>query len=195
MEIAPVPNRLARGERRRFLLALVVLVPVMLMLLLPPALRLDPFVVTDAAMEGSVGRGSVVLARDVPVADLEVGDVITFDRPGPEAGLVTRRIVSLDGSRATTQGDANRQVDPWTLELDEATYPRMLFHVPWVGYPFTGDVGAGGWMVLALVAGLALLLGVGHGYLTRGRHRLRSATVGLGGGGRSGERTRQRLHV
>jgi len=194
MEIAPVPRRLAQGERRRFLLALLVLVPVMLMLLVPPALGLDRFVVTDASMDGTVGRGSVVLARDVPAADLEVGDVITFQRPGPEAGLVTRRIVSLDGSRATTQGDANRQVDPWTLELVEATYPRMLFGVPWVGYPFTGDVGAGGWMLLAVVAGLALLLAAGHGYLTRGRHRLR-ATGALGGGGDSWERARHRLHV
>lgn len=194
MEIAPVPRRLAQGERRRFLLALLVLVPVMLMLLVPPALGLDRFVITDASMDGTVGRGSVVLAQDVPTADLEVGDVITFQRPGPEAGLVTRRIVSLDGSRATTQGDANRQVDPWTLELVEATYPRMLFHVPWVGYPFTGAVGAGGWMVLAVVAGLALALAAGHGYLTRGRRRLR-ATAALGRGGDSWERARHRLHV
>lgn len=195
MEIAPVPHRLTRGERRRFLLALLVLVPVMLMLLVPPALGLDRFVVTDASMDGSVGRGSVVLARQVPAADLEVGDVITFERPGPEAGLVTRRIVSLDGSRATTQGDAHRVVDPWTLELAEATYPRMLFHVPWVGYPFTGDVGAGGWMLLALVAALALALGAVHGFLSRGRHRLRRATGALGRGGNSWERARHRLHV
>src|SRR3712207_9502991 len=115
MEIAPVPRRLAQGERRRFLLALLVLVPVMLMLLVPPALGLDRFVVTDGSMDGTVGRGSVVLARDAPVADLEVGDVITFQRPGPEAGLVTRRIVSLDRSPAPPHGDAHPGGDPGTV--------------------------------------------------------------------------------
>src|SRR3712207_9244457 len=101
MEIAPVPRRLAQGERRRFLLALLVLVPVMLLLLVPPALGLDRFVVTDASMDGSVGRGSVVLARQVPAPDLEVGDVITFQRPGPEAGLVNLRILLLLGAPGT----------------------------------------------------------------------------------------------
>ena len=35
-------------------------------------------------MDGSLGRGSVVLARDVPPTDLRVGDVITFLPPGAD---------------------------------------------------------------------------------------------------------------
>jgi signal peptidase len=171
MELEPVPHRLTRGERRRFLLGLLVLLPVLLLVLVPPALGLDRFVITDRSMDGTLGRGSVALARDVPTADLEVGDVITFEEPGPEEGLVTRRIVSIDGMTATTRGDAHDAVDPWTLELTEAVYPRLLFGVPWVGYPFTGDVGSGGWTLLALVAAVALVLGSGRVHLEALRPR------------------------
>ena len=166
LELEPVPHRQTRGERRRFRLALLVLVPVILMLLVPPALGLDRFVITDGSMDGTLGKGSVALVRAAPAGDLEIGDVITFDEPGPAKGLVTRRIVSIDGTSATTRGDALAGVDPWTLQLTDATYPRLLFGVPWVGYPFTGDLGSGGWTLLVLVAGLALALGAGG---SRGR--------------------------
>ena len=172
MELKPVAHRQTRGERRRFLLALLVLVPVALMLLVPPVLGLDRFVVTDRSMDGTLGRGSVALARSVPAGDLEVGDVITFDRPGPAEDLVTRRIVSIDGTWARTRGDANPDQDPWTLALTEPTYPRLLFGVPWIGYPFTG--GGGGWMLFAVVAALALALAA---VPTRSRHRARPPAV------------------
>lgn len=170
-----MPRPMTQGERRRFRLALLVLVPLMLMLLVPPALGLDRFVVTDDSMDGTLAKGSVALVRAAPTGDLEPGDVITFDRPGPQEGPVTRRIVSIDGSSAVTRGDALGSVDPWTLELTEGTYPRLLFGVPWVGYPFTGDFGSGGWTVLLLVAGLALAIGAGGSQRERGRHRLRHA--------------------
>jgi len=159
LELEPVPRRLSGGERRRYRVALLALVAVLLLLLIPPALGLERFVVTDRAMEDTLGRGSVAVSRDVPASDLRVGDVIPFERPGPEDGPVTRRIVALEGTAATTRGDASRAVDPWTLQLTEPAYPRLLFAVPWIGYPFTGDIGGGGWMFLALVAAVALLLG------------------------------------
>lgn len=174
-----MPRLRTKAEVRRSRLALLVLVPLLLMLLVPPALKLDRFVITDDAMDGTLGKGSVALARAVPASDLEVGDVITFERPGPEDGLVTRRIVAIEASSATTQGDALDVADPWTLELVDATYPRLLFGVPYVGYPFTGDVGRGGWTVLVLVAGLALVLAAGSSPRLRGRHRLRHAVRGM----------------
>ena len=179
MELEPVPHLVTPGERRRFRLALLVLVPVVLMLLVPPALGLDRFVITDDSMDGTLGKGSVALVRAAPTGDLEPGDVITFERPGPQEGVVTRRIVSIQGTSAVTRGDALDAVDPWTLELEEGTYPRLLFGVPWVGYPFTGDLGSGGWTVLVLVAGLALALGAGRSQGARGRHRLRHAVTGM----------------
>jgi signal peptidase I len=159
MEIAPVPHRSTRGEWRRLALAMLVMAPVVLLVLLPTVLGLDRYVITDHSMDGSLGRGSVVLSRNVPPTDLRVGDVITFLPPG-EAGdgeRVTRRIIAIEDGRATTAGDASGHADPWRLPLSESTYARAWVSVPWIGYPF---VLSAGWVLLALAAATALSLAV-----------------------------------
>ena len=161
MEIAPVPHRASRGEWRRLALGLGVLVPVVLLVLLPTVLGLDRYVITDSSMTGSLGRGSVVLAREVPPGDLRVGDVLTFRPPGagPDE-RVTRRVVAIDDTVARTRADGASRRDPWVLPLDASSYARVWLGIPWIGYPFVVD---GGWVVLALLAVAALVLALSAG--------------------------------
>lgn len=98
------------------------------------------YVITGGSMGGTIERGSLMWAKEVPVADLRVGDVITYTPPrgaGP-AGLVTHRIVAIrsEGGRRVfrTKGDANGAADPWTFELNGRTQARAAFSVPYVGY-------------------------------------------------------------
>ena len=162
MEIAPVPHRATRGEWRRLALGLLVLAPVVLLVLLPAVLGLQRYVVTDRSMDGSLGRGSVVLAREVPPTDLEVGDVITFRPPdGSSDERVTRRIVAIKDGVATTQADATGSRDPWTVPLTSASYARVWLGVPWIGYPFVMD---GGWVLLAVAALAAFVLALATGH-------------------------------
>jgi signal peptidase I len=163
LEIAPVPHRTTRGERRRLALGLLVLAPVVLLVLLPAVLGLQRYVVTDGSMDGSLGRGSVVLAREVAASDLRVGDVITF-RPsgGASDERVTRRIVAIDDGVATTEADNAGRKDPLTVPLTSPTYARAWLGVPWIGYPFVMD---GGWVLLAAAALAAFVLA-----LATGRH-------------------------
>jgi signal peptidase I len=164
VEIEPVPHRSSRSEWRRLALGLTVLVPVVLLVLLPAVLGLDRYVVTDRSMDGPLSRGSVVLAQEVPPGDLRVGDVISFRPPGaPGEERVVRRIVAIDQSGATTRADATGRPDPWVLPLDGSSYAQVRLAIPWIGYPFLVD---GGWVVLALVALVAFVLGVASG-----RHR------------------------
>jgi signal peptidase len=144
---------------RRLALGILVLVPVVLLVLLPTVLGLDRFVVTNSGMEGSLGRGSVVLARDVPPTDLQIGDVISFRAPGSEDRVV-RRIVAIHDGVATTQADATGVPDPWQLRLTEATYARVAVGVPWIGFPFVVD---GGWVLMVVVAAGALGLALTSG--------------------------------
>jgi signal peptidase len=161
VEIAPVPHRSSRGEWRRLALGLGVLVPVVLLVLLPTVLGLDRYVITDSSMDGTLDRGAVVLAREVPPGDLSVGDVITFQPPGGEADeRVTRRIVAIDKSVAKTRADATGKIDLWVLPLDGSSYARVWLGIPWIGYPFVVD---GGWVVLALVAVAAFVLALAAG--------------------------------
>jgi signal peptidase I len=117
--------------------ALVVAVAV----LVPAVAGLQRYVITSGSMTGTYDRGSLVYDETVPVADLRVGDVITYSPPGGQGpgGLVTHRIVRIDrahdGTRSfRTQGDANPAPDPWSFRLDAATQARVVAHVPYVGY-------------------------------------------------------------
>jgi signal peptidase len=130
-------RRAARIAARSGFVALLLAAAGMLAL---PLAGYERYVITGGSMGATIERGSVIWAKAVPVADLRVGDVITYTPPrgaGPE-GLVTHRIVEIgrkDGRRSfRTKGDANAQVDPWTFHLDEPTQARVAFHVPYAGY-------------------------------------------------------------
>jgi signal peptidase len=159
VEIAPVPHRPPPDGRWRLVLALVVLAPVIALVLLPAGLGLDRHLVTDDSMSGTMGRGSLVMAREVPSGDLRVGDVISYQVPH-HGGRVTHRIVTIDRGVATTRGDNSPAVDPWRLSLDDPTYARVLFHVPWIGYLFVanGDQVLMGATVAALLLALVVSL-------------------------------------
>ena len=172
MEIITSPHRRSTTPWGRLLLLVAVVAPVSVLVLLPTGLGLERYVVSGGSMAGdrpdSIGRGSLVLERPVPVADLRADDVITF-RPPPGSGAdgtVTHRIVSvgLDGIR--TQGDAEPLPDPWLLEPSGPVLPRVVWTVPAVGYAY---LALGDWRFWAGVAVL-VAAGVGAASLT-GRRR------------------------
>ena len=106
--------------------------------LVPSLLGYQRYVITGTSMTGTIDLGSVAFERVVPVADLAVGDVITYQPPA-ESGLdhlVTHRIVAIKGDTFRTQGDAVPDRDPWTFQLAAHEQPRVAFSVPYVGYAF-----------------------------------------------------------
>ena len=126
----------ARGVLVNLGLGLVMLAA--LAFLLPSLMGLQRYVIMGGSMEGTYDLGSVVFEEVVPVEELRVGDVIPYVPPA-ESGidtLVTHRITEIDGADFRTQGDANPAVDPWTFQLTAATQPRVVAHVPYVGFAF-----------------------------------------------------------
>jgi signal peptidase I len=106
--------------------------------IVPAAFGYQRYVITGSSMDGSLGLGSVAFEEVVPVADLRVGDVITY-RPPADAGidtLVTHRVVAIEGDVFRTKGDANPDVDPWTFQLTSTSQSRVEYAVPYVGYVF-----------------------------------------------------------
>jgi signal peptidase len=113
------------------------------LMLAPAILHWHRYVITGGSMSGTISRGSLAFAREVPVSTLRVADIITFMPPAEYAGhgLVTHRIIGIDTDRHgirhfRTKGDANKTVDPWTFGLQRRTQARYRFHVPLVGYAF-----------------------------------------------------------
>lgn len=184
-----MPQSTPAFSRGRVLAALLVIGPVVVLVFLPSVLGLQRYVVTDRAMEGdlegSISRGSVALTRAVPAADLVAGDVIVFRVPaesGQAAGdagdSVTRRIVAIRDGAASTRGDNADADDPWRIDVSTGTYPRVVFVVPWIGQPFVGTAGQGGWWLLAAVTVITLVVAVGLALAApwrraRQRHRRR----------------------
>lgn len=109
----------------------------------PSLFGFERYVITGGSMSGTFEKGSIAFERPVPVADLAVGDVITY-LPPADSGvgtLVTHRITEIEpaenGARVfTTQGDANPDPDPWQFSLVEGTQPVVEHTVPHVGYVF-----------------------------------------------------------
>jgi signal peptidase len=110
------------------------------LLLVPSILGLDRYVIVTGSMSGTYDTGSVVFTESVPVAELRVGDVITYAPPPGETSteLVTHRIASINTVKGEpiyrTKGDANESVDPWRFQLEEPTQARVTSSVPYVGH-------------------------------------------------------------
>ena len=145
--------------------ACVVCVALAAVMLVPAALGYERYVITSGSMTGAYDRGSIVFAKAVPVANLRVGDVITYLPPAGAgvSGLITHRIASIEPDPAgrpvfRTQGDANPGPDPWTFTLDEPTQARVGFHLPYIGFAFAALADR---QLRMLVIGLpALLIGL-----------------------------------
>ena len=151
MDIVTAPYQPAPSHRGRLLIGAGVFAPVALLTMLPVGLGLERFVATTDEMAPAIQRGALVLERDVPVGDLEIGDVITFVPPAASGieGPVTRRIVEIDGPHLRTKADASPEVDPWPVPMAGPTQDRVVAQVPLVGYAYVGLVRPSLWSALA----------------------------------------------
>lgn len=132
------------GSRLRGLvvnLVLVAFTTLAIVYLAPSLFGYERYVITGGSMSGSIEKGSVVFAENVPTSELAVGDVITYQPPADSgvSTLVTHRITEIDTDAAgrttfRTQGDANADPDPWTFSLVDGTQPVVTQTVPHVGW-------------------------------------------------------------
>ena len=138
MEIATTHRRRNRGGRILVNVASALVMLLAVGFIVPAALGFQRYVITGSSMGGSLGVGAVAFEEVVPVNDLRVGDVITYQPPADSGidHLVTHRIVSIRGDVYRTQGDANPDIDPWTFQLTSTSQSRVTFAVPYVGYVF-----------------------------------------------------------
>jgi signal peptidase len=118
--------------------ALAVAALAALLVLVPALIGWQRYAVVSGSMSGTFDQGSLVLDEVVPVSELKVGDVITYQPPAGDH-LITHRISWIgrdDAGRPLyrTKGDANPVADPWTFRLDQPTQARVRLGVPYAGY-------------------------------------------------------------
>jgi signal peptidase I len=135
---------------------------------LPAVVHGSALTVLSPSMVPTFAPGDVVVIRPRPVAEIAVGDVITFLARDPRTGssrVVTHRVVGVDpGPAFHTRGDANEDPDPEVTAAADV-HGVLWYTVPWVGglaerlvTPAGAVIGLG---VLALLVGALLLAGGG----------------------------------
>jgi len=119
------------------------------------AFGVHPLVFRSGSMAPTIPAGSLAFARDVPAADIRVGDVVSV--PWRDS-RVTHRVVEVfhrDGSATLKlQGDANDAPDQDLYQVSSA--PRVWFSVPVAGRVVAWLSRAPGVFVLAAYAALLL---------------------------------------
>lgn len=95
------------------------------------------YVVLSGSMEPAITLGSLVIARPVELAQLQVGDVISFSRREAPGVVITHRLVARvergDQLQLVTKGDANNAADAWNVSSGDRV-ERVQYHVPYAGY-------------------------------------------------------------
>lgn len=127
----------------------------------PKFLPYQALVVRSGSMSPTIPTGSVVFYRKIQAADVKVGDVIVFSKPGDASEKVTHRVYQI-GSAATgryfvTKGDANGAPDEWRVPATGAGWIAAA-HVPVLGYALADLQSQTGRLLLLLVP--AILLGL-----------------------------------
>jgi signal peptidase len=137
----------------------------------PRFLPYQALVVRSGSMAPTIPTGSVVFYRKIAAADVKVGNVIAFNRPGDASERVTHRVYSIGtgptGRYFVTKGDANGAPDDWRVPaVGDGWLAR--FHVPVAGYALY-DLQSGFARLLLLVVPAFLLGLITLGELWRDR--------------------------
>lgn len=113
----------------------VLVVPVAVAAVPQLALADRSYVVMSGSMQPHLQPGDVVLVKEVSPAEIDRGDVITYQRPGEQP--TTHRVVEVQDRGGLrffeTKGDANEDPDSEPVPSG-AVVGREAFHVPYVGY-------------------------------------------------------------
>ncbi|QLD11640.1 S26 family signal peptidase [Microbacterium oleivorans] len=118
---------------------------------------------STGSMSPTIPAGAAAIARGIPAAEIQVGDVVTVERPGklPITHRVTEVAAVPDGApqarRITMRGDANAVEDPFPYDVERVRV--VVFSVPGVA-PLLSAAGTPPVLAAVTIAATALVVGV-----------------------------------
>lgn len=110
---------------------------VTLAVLVPRPAGATPYTVLTGSMSPAYPAGTLVVVRPVALADVRVGDVVTYQLRSGEPAVATHRVVGVgwtaDGEKVlTTRGDANSAADAEPVR-EVQLRGEVWYSVPWIG--------------------------------------------------------------
>ena len=112
-------------------------------------------VISSGSMTPSLGIGDIVVIEPRSIQSISVGDIVAFSNG---VNIIVHRVVNetSDGGCLVTRGDANDVDDPlWACS--NTILGRVVFRVPYIGYPFLIAVSAIGSVYTVLFLASCLL--------------------------------------
>ncbi|MGO4301179.1 signal peptidase I [Leifsonia sp. RAF41] len=145
------------------LLGLVILVA-LAAIVVPKVAGATPATILTSSMEPTLPPGTLVIVKPVPVQQIRIGDVMTYQLRSGDPAVVSHRVIAITRSTTggltfTTRGDDNAETDPPVI-------PAQVRGVVWYSVPLLGyvnsalDHGQRSWILPAL--GVLLLLYSGY---------------------------------
>jgi signal peptidase len=147
------------GWTATILLAVVLLLGVGI--LMAPSFDWHVEKILSGSMEPALQVGGAVVSRPVQPEDIEVGNIISYHPPTKPDALVCHRVVDIESADTLifqTKGDANEEIDAYTVPADNIV-GRVAFDIPLLGHvaEFAGTMI--GLIVLLYVPALILITG------------------------------------
>mgnify|MGYP000848383546 FL=1 len=92
------------------------------------------YIVLSGSMEPVLQVGGLVVVKEVPVSEIQEGDIITFYSSGKSGTTTTHRVIGIEeGLLFQTKGDANEVADPAPVEASRII-GKVTLHIPYAGY-------------------------------------------------------------
>jgi len=134
--------------------------------------------VLSNSMKPIMSAGDLLVTKEIPAAQLKVGDVVVLHN-GASYALFSHRIISIkrvgQEMDIVTKGDANPVPDAGISKVDpREMVPRGISHAPWLGRPivyFSNHKGS-------LIEEFLLIIGLSFGLLRFLARRANSIEVG-----------------
>lgn len=164
------------------LFALVVLLAG-LVIVVPALAGATPMTILTGSMEPHLPPGTLVVVKPTPVADIRLGDVVTYQIRSGDPAVVSHRVVAINalsdgGTTFITKGDNNDSADEAPVTAPQVR-GVVWYSVPWIGYVNSAVNGENrSWIMPALAIALlgyagSMLLGGLLGLARKGRSRER----------------------
>jgi signal peptidase len=142
-----------------FIIILIAIATIFLVFYRPVFLWGDTYYlpVLSKSMEPTIPEGGVAVIKQTDPATLQTGDIICFS-PSKNQPWVTHRITNITNEGFITKGDANDDMDHWTVER-ENVIGKATFTIPYLGYISQFVRTPAGFILLIIIPATLLIIG------------------------------------
>ena len=115
------------------------------------------YLVRSESMKPTINIGDMIVTGpiDGPInGEAKPGAIITYEH---SHGLVTHRLMSINGESLVTKGDAAEDADPWEVTVSDVR-GIFLFKLPYIGYvPYFVRTKLGWFLAIILPAAILVI--------------------------------------